>query len=41
MIYKEAILQRFGSSFDDPLVELKNVKYETTMENYQNEYDNL
>ena len=41
IVYKTAILKRFGSSFDDPMADLKNVKYETTMENYQNEFDKL
>ena len=26
-VYKEAIVKRFGSVFDDPMAELKNAKY--------------
>ncbi|GKA28810.1 hypothetical protein Tco_0715055 [Tanacetum coccineum] len=28
-VYKDAIIQRFGTVFDDPMSKLKNVKYET------------
>ncbi|GKD58669.1 gypsy/ty3 retroelement polyprotein, partial [Tanacetum coccineum] len=39
--YKRAILQRFGNAFDDPMVELKNVRQVTTIEDYQNAFDKL
>ncbi|GKE95612.1 hypothetical protein Tco_1580467 [Tanacetum coccineum] len=41
LVYRGAIMQRFGNSFDDPLVELKNCKFETSLEDYQNAYDKL
>ena len=40
-VYKEAIIQRFGTVFDDPMSELKNVKYETTAKAYQDAFDNF
>ncbi|GKA46850.1 putative mitochondrial protein [Tanacetum coccineum] len=39
--YRNAILQRFGNTFDDPVVEIKNVRHVTTIEDYQNAFDKL
>nr|GEU80029.1 retrotransposon-related protein [Tanacetum cinerariifolium] len=41
LVYKGAIMQRFDNSFDDPLGELKNYKYENSIEDYQNSFDKL
>nr|GEZ59514.1 reverse transcriptase [Tanacetum cinerariifolium] len=41
LVYRGAIMQRFGNSFDDPLGELKNCKYENSMADYQNNFDKL
>ncbi|GJW99635.1 reverse transcriptase [Tanacetum coccineum] len=41
LVYRGAIMQRFGNSFDDPLGELKNCKYENSIEDYQNNFDKL
>nr|GEX41774.1 hypothetical protein [Tanacetum cinerariifolium] len=35
LVYRGAIMQRFGNSFEDPLTELKDCKYETSIEDYQ------
>ena len=40
-VYKEAIIQRFGTVFDDPMVELKNVKHETVANAYQDPFASL
>ncbi|GKA19370.1 hypothetical protein Tco_0699285 [Tanacetum coccineum] len=32
--YKEAIIQRFGLVFEDPMADLKNVKYDKTAKEY-------
>ena len=40
-VYKKAILDRFGSVYDDPISELKNLKYETTARDYEDAFDNL
>nr|GEW94043.1 gypsy/Ty3 retroelement polyprotein [Tanacetum cinerariifolium] len=40
-IYKTAIIQRFGSVFEDPMVALKNAKYEKNAKEYQNVFDTL
>ncbi|GJZ75755.1 hypothetical protein Tco_0640220 [Tanacetum coccineum] len=37
-VYKDAIIQRFGTEFDDPMSELKNVKYETNAKAYQDAF---
>nr|GEX06451.1 retrovirus-related Pol polyprotein from transposon 17.6 [Tanacetum cinerariifolium] len=39
LVYRGAIMQRFGNSFDDPLGELKNCKFESSIEEYQNSFD--
>ncbi|GJZ17220.1 putative mitochondrial protein [Tanacetum coccineum] len=41
LVYRGAIMQRFGNSFDDPLGELKNCKFESSIEEYQNSFDRL
>nr|GEV08124.1 putative mitochondrial protein [Tanacetum cinerariifolium] len=41
LVYRGAIKQRFGNSFEDPLAELKNCKFETSIVDYQNAYDRL
>lgn len=40
-VYKNAIIQRFGTVFDDPVAELKNTKYETNAKAYQDAFDQL
>ena len=40
-VYKQAIIARFGSVYDDPMSELKNLKYETTARDYEDAFDNL
>ena len=40
-VYRDAIIQRFGSLFDDPMSEIKNVKYETNSKDYQDVFDTL
>ncbi|GJQ90103.1 RNA-directed DNA polymerase like protein [Tanacetum coccineum] len=39
--YKQAVLARFGTVYDDPMSELKNLKYETTSRVYQHVFDDL
>ncbi|GJT20659.1 hypothetical protein Tco_0890596 [Tanacetum coccineum] len=41
LMYRGAIMQRFGNSLEDHLAELKNCKFETSIEDYQNAYDML
>nr|GEY20097.1 hypothetical protein [Tanacetum cinerariifolium] len=41
LVYRGAIMQRFGNSFNDPLGELKNCKYENSIKDYQNSFDKL
>ncbi|GJU20045.1 hypothetical protein Tco_1153387 [Tanacetum coccineum] len=36
-----AVLARFGTVFDDPMYELKNLKYETTTRAYEDAFDDL
>nr|GEZ74814.1 hypothetical protein [Tanacetum cinerariifolium] len=38
---KQAVLARFGTVFDDPMSELKNLKYETTTRAYRDAFDDL
>lgn len=40
-VYRDAIIQRFGTVFDDPMSELKNIKYETNGKDYQDAFDTL
>ncbi|GKB24971.1 reverse transcriptase [Tanacetum coccineum] len=41
VVYKQAILKRFGNVYEDPLSELKNLKYETTARAYDDAFDTL
>ncbi|GJY39911.1 retrotransposon-related protein [Tanacetum coccineum] len=41
LVYRGTIMQRFGNSFDDPLGELKNYKFKSSIEEYQNSFDKL
>ncbi|GKC46628.1 helicase-like transcription factor CHR28, partial [Tanacetum coccineum] len=41
LVFRGAIMQRFGNPIDDPLAELKICKFETSVEDYQNAYDKL
>ncbi|GJU79674.1 hypothetical protein Tco_1282039 [Tanacetum coccineum] len=38
---KQVVLARFGTVFDDPMSELKNLKYETTTRAYQDAFKDL
>ncbi|GJZ52664.1 putative mitochondrial protein [Tanacetum coccineum] len=40
-VYKNAIIQRFGSIFEDPMFALKNTKYEKNAREYQDLFDTL
>ncbi|GJS61022.1 retrovirus-related pol polyprotein from transposon 17.6 [Tanacetum coccineum] len=40
-IYRDAIIQRFGTVFDDPMSKLKNVKYTSNAKEYQDKFDDL
>ncbi|GJV55960.1 retrotransposon-related protein [Tanacetum coccineum] len=40
-VYKQAVLARFGSVFDDPMTELKNLKYENSAKTYEDAFDDL
>nr|GEW71863.1 reverse transcriptase [Tanacetum cinerariifolium] len=40
-IYRDAIIPRFDTVFDDPMVELKNVKYTSNAKEYQDKFDDL
>ncbi|GJZ35754.1 retrotransposable element Tf2 [Tanacetum coccineum] len=40
-VYEAAILQRFGAINEDPMAELKNLKYETTVKEYQSKFEKL
>nr|GFB92981.1 putative mitochondrial protein [Tanacetum cinerariifolium] len=39
--FKEAIIQRFGSGYDDPMGDIKNLRHTDSMEEYQNAFDRL
>ncbi|GKA48286.1 retrovirus-related pol polyprotein from transposon TNT 1-94 [Tanacetum coccineum] len=39
--FKEAILLRFRSSYDDPMAKIKNLRHVGTIEEYQNNFDKL
>ncbi|GJV26690.1 gypsy/ty3 retroelement polyprotein [Tanacetum coccineum] len=39
--YKEAIIQRFRSVFEDPMADLKNAKYDKTAKEYEDLFDIL
>ncbi|GKB12369.1 hypothetical protein Tco_0846292, partial [Tanacetum coccineum] len=38
-VYEKAILKRFWGLDDDPMAELKNLRYETTMKQYQSKFE--
>ncbi|GKD06879.1 hypothetical protein Tco_1186564 [Tanacetum coccineum] len=40
-VYRGEIMQRFDNSFDDPLGELKNCKFKSSIEEYQNSFNKL
>ncbi|GKD54341.1 hypothetical protein Tco_1287728, partial [Tanacetum coccineum] len=40
-MYKNDIVQRFGSVFEDPMPDLKNAKYEKSAKDYQDMFDTL
>ncbi|GJY88377.1 retrotransposable element Tf2 [Tanacetum coccineum] len=40
-VYEAEILSRFGEVFDDPLVELKNLKQTTDVQSYQDKFEML
>nr|GEU62717.1 hypothetical protein [Tanacetum cinerariifolium] len=39
--YEEAVLKRFEDANEDPIVELQNLRYKTTMKQYQNDFEAL
>nr|GEZ04923.1 hypothetical protein [Tanacetum cinerariifolium] len=39
--FKEAIMLRFGSAYDDPMGDIKNLRHTGTIEEYQNAFDRL
>lgn len=39
--YAEQVLKRFGSVFEDPMVELKNLKQSGTVQAYQDQFEDL
>ncbi|GJR12667.1 hypothetical protein Tco_0795319 [Tanacetum coccineum] len=41
VVYKQAILNRFRNIYEDPMSELKNLKYETTARAYEDAFDTL
>ncbi|GKA34796.1 gypsy/ty3 retroelement polyprotein [Tanacetum coccineum] len=41
LVYKEAILNRFREVNEDPMAELKNLRYKTTMKQYQSDFETL
>ncbi|GJX10249.1 putative mitochondrial protein, partial [Tanacetum coccineum] len=40
-VYKKAILARFDNVYEDPMSELKNLKYETTAREYEDAFDSI
>ncbi|GJZ02039.1 hypothetical protein Tco_0520000 [Tanacetum coccineum] len=40
-VYKSGILQRFGTVHDDPISEIRKVKYQTNAKDYQDAFDTL
>ena len=40
-LYEEEVLKRFGMAFDDPLVELKNLKQTASVQSYQDLFEGL
>nr|GFB13932.1 hypothetical protein [Tanacetum cinerariifolium] len=41
VVYKQTILNRFRNVYEDPMSELKNLKYETTARAYEDAFDTL
>nr|GEV02422.1 gypsy/Ty3 retroelement polyprotein [Tanacetum cinerariifolium] len=39
--YQEAVFKRFGDANEDPMAELKNLRYKTTMKQYQSDFKAL
>ncbi|GKA01485.1 gypsy/ty3 retroelement polyprotein [Tanacetum coccineum] len=39
--YEEAVLKRFRDANEDPMAELKNLRYKTTMKQYQSDFEAL
>nr|GEV00916.1 hypothetical protein [Tanacetum cinerariifolium] len=39
--FKEAIMQRFGSPYDDPIGDIKNLRHTGSIKEYQNAFDRL
>nr|GEV13973.1 gypsy/Ty3 retroelement polyprotein [Tanacetum cinerariifolium] len=40
-VYKKGILRRFGTVFDDPVSEMRKIKYQSNAKNYQDAFDTL
>ncbi|GKF92728.1 hypothetical protein Tco_0279447 [Tanacetum coccineum] len=40
-MYEEATVKRFGFVNEDPMAELKNLRYETSMKEYQSQFEML
>ncbi|GJS39345.1 putative mitochondrial protein [Tanacetum coccineum] len=40
-VYKKGILQRFGTAFDDPISEIRRIKYQSSAKDYQDAFDTL
>ncbi|GJX40716.1 putative mitochondrial protein [Tanacetum coccineum] len=40
-VYEEAVLKRFGSVNEDPMAELKNLRYGSSMKDYQSNFERL
>ncbi|GJY99406.1 gypsy/ty3 retroelement polyprotein [Tanacetum coccineum] len=40
-VYKNGILQRFGTVFDDPVNEIRKIKYQSSAKEYQDAFDTL
>ncbi|GKD85199.1 gypsy/ty3 retroelement polyprotein [Tanacetum coccineum] len=40
-VYKKGILQRFGTVFDDPISEMRKIKYQSNAKDYQDVFDTL
>ena len=40
-VYEKEVLRRFGSVFDDPLMELKKLKQDNSVKEYQEKFEDL
>ena len=40
-MYEREVLRRFGSVFDDPLMELKKLKQDSSVKEYQEKFEDL